>query len=152
MILVLDASAFFTGMHWSGTLATTHSVVEEIADLRAKGHLEVFLAGGLMVREPSPESTKTVKEAAAATGDLQVLSGTDIDLLALAIDISGLLVSDDFAVHNVAIRLGLPTQTIQQRRPRARVWRYRCQGCRKVSSDPGDCPVCGAQVRRSLIK
>ena len=150
MTLVLDASVFFSEVPVVGRAWTTPSVVEELGDLHAKCRFEALSATGLLVREPRKEDLSRVEEAAARTGDAGVLSATDREILALALELSAVLVTDDFAVQNVAHRLGIETRSIRQRPARAIRWRCRCSGCGRYWREPGDCPVCGAPIKRKL--
>ena len=150
MTLVLDASVFFSEIPVEGPAWTTPSVVGELADLHAKCRFEALAAMGLSVREPRDEDLAGVDAAAVRTGDAGVLSATDREILALALELSAVLVTDDFAVQNVAHRLGIETRSIRQRAARAIRWRYRCSGCGRYWREPGDCPVCGAAIKRKL--
>jgi UPF0271 protein len=150
MTLVLDASVFFSEIPVEGPAWTTPSVVGELADLHAKCRFEALAAMGLSVREPRDEDLARVDAAAVRTGDAGVLSATDREILALALELSAVLVTDDFAVQNVAHRLGIETRSIRQRAARAIRWRYRCSGCGRYWREPGDCPVCGAAIKRKL--
>ncbi|MCK9276610.1 MAG: nucleotide-binding protein [Methanoculleus sp.] len=148
MTLVLDASVFFSEVPIEGPAWTTPSVVGELGDLHAKCRFEALSATVLAVREPREEDRAQVEAAAVRTGDAGVLSGTDRDILALALELSAVLVTDDFAVQNVAHRLGIETQSIRQRPARAIRWRYRCSGCGRYWREPGECRVCGAPIKR----
>ncbi len=150
MTLVLDASVFFSEMPVEGPAWTTPSVVEELGDLHAKCRFTALAATGLSVREPREEERARVDAAALQTGDAGVLSGTDRDILALALELEAVLVTDDFAVQNVAHRLGVRSRSIRQRPARAIKWRYRCSGCGRYWREPGECPVCGAAIKRKL--
>ncbi len=150
MTLVLDASVFFSDMPVEDPACTTPSVVGELADIHAKCRFEALAATGLFIREPREEDLARVDAAALHTGDAGVLSATDRDILALALELSAVLVTDDFAVQNVAHRLGIETRSIRQRPARAIRWRYRCSGCGRYWREPGECRVCGAPVRRKL--
>ncbi|MCC7566331.1 MAG: nucleotide-binding protein [Methanomicrobiaceae archaeon] len=150
MIYVLDASAFFSDLPPAEQSFTTPSVVAELVDLRSKSRYEVLLAAGLIVREPDEASLARVEEAAERTGDAGVLSPADRDILALALELEGVLVTDDFAVQNVAHRLNVTTQSIQQRSARPLRWRFRCTGCGRYGKREGVCPVCGAAMKRTL--
>jgi UPF0271 protein len=150
MTLVLDASAFFTEIPFEGPISTTPSVVAELTDTHAKCRFTALAAVGLRVREPREEDLARVDAAALRTGDAGVLSGTDREILALALELSAVLVTDDFAVQNVAHRLGIETRSIRQRPARPIRWRYRCTGCGRYWREPGDCPVCGAAIKRKL--
>jgi UPF0271 protein len=150
MTLVLDASVFFSGFPVTEKAYTTPSVVSELVDLRSKGRLEALLTEGLFVREPDPRFLEEVEAAARRTGDAEKLSRTDREVLALALEVQGVLVTDDFAVQNVAQPLGVPTRSIQQRTARQIRWRFRCSGCGRYYKNPGECPVCGAAIKRKL--
>jgi len=150
MTLVLDASVFFSEMPVEEGAYTTPSVVGELGDLHAKCRFEALAAAGLSVREPREEDLARVEAAAVRTGDAGVLSATDRDILALALELSAVLVTDDFAVQNVAHRLGVETRSIRQRPARAIRWRYRCSGCGRYWREPGECRVCGAPIKRKF--
>jgi UPF0271 protein len=91
-----------------------------------------------------------VNSAATATKDVTVISGTDLDLLALALDLGAGLHTDDFAIQNVALALGVKTIPILQRKARRVHWKYRCSGCGRYAEQDGECPVCGAAIKRKL--
>jgi UPF0271 protein len=148
--LVLDATAFFGDFPLEGELLTVPGVVAELVDVRARCRLEVLEARGLQVREPGDDSLDAVREAARSTGDVEVLSPADRELLALAVETGASVATDDFAVQNVARFLGITVVPLQQRRARPRRWRYRCTGCGRVGMVPGDCPVCGARLERTI--
>ena len=150
MMLVLDASVFFSDIPIDGPACTTPSVVGELADLHARCRFEALAATGLSVREPREEDLARVEAAAVRTGDAGVLSATDRDILALALELPAILVTDDFAVQNVAHHLGVETRSIRQRPARTIRWRYRCSGCGRYWREPGECRVCGAPIRRKL--
>jgi len=147
---VLDASFFFGEFPAEGDLFTVPSVIEELKDIRAKGNFEKLSAQGLRILSPSEESTGRVLTAAGKTRDIAVISGTDRDLLALALDLGADLVTDDFAIQNVALALGVKTVPILQRKARRVRWRYRCSGCGRYADQAGECPVCGAAIKRKL--
>jgi endoribonuclease Nob1 len=150
MSAVLDTSFFFGEFPAEGALFTVPAVVDELKDIRAKGNFEKWCARGLRVRSPTEESRQEVISAAKATRDVTVISATDIDLLALARDLGAALVTDDFAIQNVALVLGVKTVPILQRKARRVHWRYRCSGCGRYAEQDGECPVCGAAIKRKL--
>ena len=150
MRYVLDASAFFGEWRGEGELFTTSSVCGELRDTRSRMRLEVFSAEGLQVQDPPLVATRRVLSTMRESGDAPVLSPTDVDLLALALDVGGAVVSDDYAIQNVAQILGIPVVPIQQRKAEIWRWRYRCTGCGKYFRDPGSCPVCGSVTKRTI--
>ena len=147
---VLDASVFFTDIALEGELFTTPSVCDELKDIRSKGNFERWCAAGLRVVSPEPKDLEKVHAAAAISRDKGVISGTDADLLALALGLDAPLYTDDFAIQNVALVLRVPTEPIQQRRAKRIRWKYRCSGCGKYYSHDGECGVCGAAIKRKL--
>jgi UPF0271 protein len=147
---ILDTSLFFIEYPLGGEIFTTPSVVSELLDLRSKCRYETLLATGLQVLGCSDLNRARVQETALRTGDAERLSSTDIDVLALALDLSGTILSDDFAIQNVALALAVPVQPVQQRKAKRRKWRYRCTGCERPCTGPGTCPVCGSQIKRTI--
>ena len=69
------------------TLVTTAAVVSEIKGEEARTRFETLYKPFVEIRTPKPESVKVVRDFARRTGDLAVLSSTDIDVLALAYDL-----------------------------------------------------------------
>ena len=148
MRCILDASYFFGDYPGSGELSTTPEVVGELLDITAKMRYEVLCSRGLSVCEPEPDKTAEAVAAAEKSGDLRVLSRTDISVIALALTLEGTVVSDDFAVQNVCRHLKIPVQNILQKKAKRRVWKYICSGCGAEIPDGGDCPVCGSPPKR----
>jgi UPF0271 protein len=150
MKTVLDASLFFIEYPLKGELFTTPGVVAELKDFRSKCRYEALLAAGLRVCEGSRQSLEKVRVAAESVGDAGKLSETDVGILALSLDIGGAILSDDFAVQNVALALGLTVQPAQQRKAKKRIWKFRCPGCGHIAEMDGECPVCGSQIKRTI--
>jgi len=63
------------------------AVISEIRDLATRTHVETTLKPFLVLRTPKPESVRVISDFAKKTGDIAVLSKTDIQLLALAYEI-----------------------------------------------------------------
>ena len=150
MKIVLDTSVFFSDWHPEGDLFTTPSVCDELRDIRSRGNYEKLCAEGLTIVSPGRESKEAVTAAATTSRDAGVISDTDRDLLALARELGAVLYTDDFAIQNVAIILSVKTHPISQRRAKQVHWKYRCTGCGRYFDDAGECPVCGAVVKRKL--
>jgi UPF0271 protein len=150
MHAVLDSSFFFGDFPLEGEPFTTPSVIEELKDIRSKGNLEKWYARGLRVQVPTDAGKREVSSAAVTTKDLSMISETDRDILALALDLGAALYTDDFAVQNVALFLGVKTVPILQRKARRVRWKYRCSGCGRYVEHDGECPVCGAAIKRKL--
>ncbi len=153
---VLDASAFYAGVPFasSSKYYTTSSVFEEIKHIK-KNHdaLGVLLeTKRLEIKEPQKKFIESVTNTAKKTGDYQQLSKEDLSSLALSLELSGELITDDFAVSNVAKNLGLqviPVMTSGIKN--VGNWVYFCPGCHKNFSKLTVCPLCGNKLRRKLL-
>ena len=148
MKIICDASFFFGEYPFEGDLFTTPEVVAELCDLRSKCRFDTLKECGLTVIGPAPGSSRQVREAAGKTGDRNVLSETDVSILALAFEIGGELSTDDFAVQNVASALGINVRPMLQRKAKRRTWKMVCTGCGRDDVEGADCPVCGAPLKR----
>jgi endoribonuclease Nob1 len=153
---VLDSTAFYAGIPYqgSGRYFTTYLVLEEVKHHNVGSSL---IHSRVQVTEPSNDSLTKVKATASKTGDLGALSQTDISLLALALDLANAdggvnLVSDDFAVRNVAEILSIPLAQTSMKGGEWRniTWKIYCRGCGKQYTNPKltVCPVCGTQLVR----
>ena len=147
---VLDTSFYFYDLAVDGELYTTPSVLDELRDLRSKSRFDVLCAQGLTLAVPSSENTEKVKAASRKSGDAGIVSGTDCDILALALDLRAVLYTDDFAIQNVAGILGVQTVPIIQRKAKRIHWKYRCSGCGRYFDHDGECLVCGSVIKRKL--
>lgn len=88
--LVLDSAPIFNNS-FPASLAekfyTVPSVIEEIRDESSRARL-AQLPFKLETRNPSPEAVAMVTRFARATGDLSVLSATDLQVIALAVTLN----------------------------------------------------------------
>jgi UPF0271 protein len=150
MKAVLDTSAFFSDRQYQGELFTTWTVVAELKDISSKIRFDLFRDEGLKVLEPDAGACIRAREAAAAAREQEALSPADIDVLALADQIDAAVVTDDYAIQNVARHLGVTVIPLHQKGTAGIRWKYRCTGCGKYCTGPGDCPVCGAPVKRRI--
>ncbi|MCX6669623.1 MAG: hypothetical protein NTV25_07440 [Methanothrix sp.] len=145
MYVVADASVFIWGKRPEGELITVPAVEAELKDLRSRSRLHIFEA---RVESPSSQALKNAREAAAKTGDIAVLSAADLEVLAKALEYGAVLATDDYALQNVALHLGLKIEPIGQPRIRRELRRVqKCQGCGK-SFEGEACPDCGTPARK----
>jgi UPF0271 protein len=148
---VLDASAFIYGMIPEGELVTPPKVYEEVKDEASR--LKLITLTQLKVKEPEPPYVDEVKKAAQETGDGMRLSPSDIDLLALAAEERAAgkdvaLLTDDYAVQNVARKIGLAVVPLHQKRIKYKiVWEKRCMGCNRTYKEGDVCEVCGSPLK-----
>jgi RNA-binding protein NOB1 len=92
--LVLDAGPILkneppvpTLLAQAEALYTVPSVIEEIRDAVARSRIETTLLPFLKLRTPKPASIKIISDFARKTGDLEVMSKADIQILALAYEL-----------------------------------------------------------------
>ena len=147
---ILDASVFFSECPVTGEMYTTPSVCDELLDIRSRGRFEKLCAEGLRVMSAGAESKEKVGAAARKTRDAGVISETDCELLALALETGAVLYTDDFAIQNVAGILGVQVHPIHQRKARRIHWKYRCTGCGRYFDHDGECLICGSTIKRKL--
>ena len=150
-VFVLDSVAFLTRRHPQGELLTVPGVEPELVNRRSREYHAQLAAAGMQVAVADAPSQELVAAAAQETGDAGVLSPVDSQLLALALERDATLITDDFAMQNVAASLGiawLPVETdgiAKQLR-----WRWSCSGCQQRWDEPhGECPTCGSELRRT---
>ena len=151
---VLDASAFYAGIPFQSSkkCITTNAVYEEVRHIRKSySPLEALIdAGNLIIIEPELTSFNKVMACAKKTGDYTKLSRADISIIALALQFGKTLISDDFAVGNVATFLKIPVITLASKGiSKLRAWVYFCKSCGKVyKSGSSVCKICGSTLRR----
>jgi len=165
-VLVLDTSAFVMGLNPSALTMPVYSVPEVVGELIPDSlpHTRFIAArdsGHLVVRKPSSSSMNAVQEASSRVGDVGVLSSTDVEVLALALELkqnglSPAIVSDDYAVQNVSETLGIEHASLSTFGiARKFDWIYYCPACfRKYTVEDADrvCRVCGTRLKRKVIR
>jgi endoribonuclease Nob1 len=156
--LVLDTTAFYAGVPYTNTsenLVTTPDVISEVSNERTRS---LIALSKLNVFQGSPQNMKTVRDAAQRTGD-NSLSQADLSVLALCLNIQedgneAILLSDDFAVENVASLLGIKARPLMTNGIKtASEWVFFCPACGKKYAKPRpDCLVCGTKLEKRLKK
>jgi len=141
---------------------TVSAVVDEVRDRSAKIRIQTAIElGVLKVVQPTEGSRKKVINQSTLLGDIGKVSTTDIDVLALTLDLiaSGRrcsLVTDDYAVQNIAHQMGIPFKPLATRGIRYQfLWRLYCPACgRSYPSSFRDnvCSVCGTPLRRRVSR
>ncbi|MDO5861408.1 MAG: nucleic acid-binding protein, partial [Thermoplasmata archaeon] len=130
-MLVLDTSALFTmDAPPDEDYVCPPGVIKE---LKRYDDPRLDLWGDLLrISECSKESLAKVEEAAKRTGDDGRLSPVDRTVLALALDVNGTILSDDYSIQNVARVMGLEFRPVGTSGiKKVAKWNYRCLGCGK---------------------
>lgn len=159
-VFVFDASSFITGLDsliHEGEIYTTPEVAGELRETEVKKRYETVLSmGRVKIESPESEHLKAAKEAATFTGDLFKLSKADLSILALGVRLRAegfnpTLISEDYAVQNVAEHLSLNYASTVGRIRLEVKWVIYCPSCGK-SFQPNPelrtCPVCGEKLKR----
>ena len=154
---VLDATAFYAGMPFASndSFMTTSMVYKEIQHIKTKqGALEMLQqTNRLQIRDPMEESIISVTDASIKTGDNSTISKQDITIIALALENKIELITDDFAVTNVARQLKIKTSSLMTDGVKTvGKWISYCSICGKEFSKLKECPICGSRLNRKLIK
>ena len=155
--LVLDTSAVIAGFTpglAEARQVTVQEVLDEARDLCSKLELETaVLAGKVRVMVPSDKAIAEVHERVGRTGD--VVSETDVKLLAVALDLREAgeepeLVTDDYAIQNLAALLGIAYRKIAMPGIKEVLrWEMVCPACRhKYPPAFSCCEVCGSKLAR----
>ena len=102
------------------------------------------------IQLPAEGTVERVRRAAERSGDLDVLSDTDVRLLAASLELDATLVTDDYAIQNVADKLDVAVEFIAREGiDEARDWIFQCRGCgREFDENEERCPVCGSDLSR----
>jgi UPF0271 protein len=165
-IFVLDTSAFLSGFDpfsLSEEQATVPKVEEEIPKksmiwVRFETAIE---NGKLKIKKPTEESLNKIKTTASQLGDSYLLSETDLQLLALALELKTegykpQIVSDDYSIQNVATKSEIEFQALATFGiKRLLEWKRYCPACHKeypANFSSSVCQVCGTELKRKPRK
>lgn len=164
--VVLDTSALIAGfdpLSIEGEHYTVPKVKDEIAeDSMADVRFKIAVENGkLRVRIPNEISLSRIKASATVVGDTFFLSETDLQVLALALELktegyTPLIVTDDYSIQNVANQVGIEFVSLATYGIRRRLhWIRYCPAChRKYPADSKQktCEVCGTPLKRKPVK
>jgi len=156
--MVLDTSALIewpvSEISGSFIVPSQYSELERISPER----LEMIDSIGVIQAVPGGESMEVAREAAVGTGDMSGLSNVDLSLIALALEKSAVLVTDDYRMQNIASHIGIEWRSIKESGiSEGWIWELRCVGCKSTQPSPkfpnkhraefGDCPDCGSELK-----
>jgi UPF0271 protein len=163
--MVLDTSAFVGGFD-PFTIGeeqyTTPKVETEIRDSMSALRFSTALESGkLKIVMPSPEFLKKVKTSATTVGDAFYLSETDMEILALALELKAAgnnpkIVTDDYSIQNVATQMGVEFVSLVTFGIRRLLkWVRYCPACHRkyqANSKLTSCIVCGTELKRKPLR
>ncbi len=147
--LILDTSAIINGI--SGNLINCRlivpsSVIEELGDEPHRLNLD-------KVEERNPEKhyLVEVEKQVEKTGD--VLSKTDKDILAIAMQYKASIATDDYGIQNIAKLLNIDFESVGEEGIKEVFhWTYYCPACYIEYEGPGTCEICGTKLKRKVKK
>jgi endoribonuclease Nob1 len=151
----LDAGAFYSGLVFLSSAlryCTTHAVLDEVKHIKkSHGAIEALIESKtLQIVNSDRKSIQKVVSAATETGDYAKLSEADISIIALALQLQIVLVTNDYAVANVASTLEIPVKSVAGKGIRqTRRWIAYCSACgRAFGPNAKECRLCGNRLRR----
>jgi len=115
----------------------------------------------LRLKTPKEHFMHRVRESSKTVGDMLFLSDVDLQVLALALELSNtgrntLIVTDDYSIQNVAIQIGVEFTSLMTFGIRFRLhWIMYCPACgRKYPPDYKlkKCEVCGTELKRKPMR
>jgi len=154
---VLDSSAFYAGIPFSSNEPSyiTSLIYDEIEHIK-KDHDAVRIlieTKRLTVCDPEHRFVIIARDAAKKSGDFPNLSDEDISSIALTLQLKGELVTDDFAISNVAKNLNINVIPVMTNGIKnVVIWKYYCPGCKTDFSKVAECPRCGNRLKRKPVK
>jgi UPF0271 protein len=126
----------------------TPEVIEEVESSHGRNIIRNL---EYTISRPESDSVEKVRQKSEELNS--PTSEVDEELLALALDLDEFIVTDDKALQNLALHLGVEVRGFHDPVLEEKFrWVKKCSNCgRKISSPP--CPRCGSpQVRRKQVR
>ncbi|MCK5559081.1 MAG: nucleic acid-binding protein, partial [Thermoplasmata archaeon] len=130
MKLILDSSAILSGKFDSTEheIYTSPSISQELEKSEMSEKFNYLLDAGLRIMSPSENALRTVRAGAHKTGDINRLSEPDIELLGLALELDGIILTNDYSIQNLACELKIPfLSPTEQEITKVITWQYQCK-------------------------
>ncbi|MEM3356247.1 MAG: hypothetical protein QW166_00295 [Candidatus Bathyarchaeia archaeon] len=162
----MDTSAFVAGLDPSSLSEEQYTVPMVKAELIRNSmpwvRLETAMESGkLKMKTPDKPFLDNAKASATSVGDKFFLSETDLQVLALALELKAkgyypVIASDDYSIQNVANQMGIEFASLATFGIRYRLkWIRYCPACHKQY--PADykskkCEVCDTELKRKPLR
>ena len=161
-VYVLDTSAFVAGFDpfALGDLQVTVPLVEEEIQRNNMIKTRFYVAvesGKIKIKQPRDISENLAKASAGKVGDSFKLSKVDMQLLSLALELKAegytpQIVSDDYSIQNVAVKLGIKFTSLSTFGIKKLIeWVIYCPACYKqyaADCNFKKCQICGTELKR----
>ena len=114
-------------------------------------------SGKVKIKIPQEEYSNKIKKAANKVGDSYLLSETDLQLLALALELKTQgeqpkIITDDYSIQNVAKQNGIEFYALATFGIKKLLeWIRYCPACHKeysINSSFNVCQICGTDLKR----
>ena len=135
----------------NATFLSTNSVKEELKDFRSRMNLDTMLhSNKLALISPDPSNIKTMTERLKKVDPIRKLSLTDIEILTLAWEKNGVLITNDFAIQNAALQFKIKTRVVSGKKIKyTRKGILKCTSCNnKFKLQTDSCPDCGGKLKQ----
>ena len=171
-ILIFDTNIFLTGIDFSlipSKIYTTPQVIEEIEVIKYQSKNRTILdrilvateTGKLIVKLPQDKFRFWVKEKSKITGDFLKLSETDLNVVALALELKEvendevIVYTNDYSIENLCSHLNLGYKSIFKEGIKKKyLFALYCPSCKKIydkSYREKKCDNCGSELKRKAI-
>ena len=151
MKFILDSSAILSGKSFSSEheFYTSPQISQELENSEMSEKFEYMIDAGLRIMAPSMKSIQRVQESAKKTGDINRLSEPDMELLSLALELDGVIMTNDYSIQNLASELNIRfISPDEQEITNVITWQYQCKGCAQIfEKKESECPICGSELR-----
>ncbi len=172
-ILIFDTNIFLIGIDiniFKEKIYTTPSVIDEINVIKYSdknrnilNKIEAAIANNhLIIKNPKKDYIKRALENSKSTGDINALSKADLDLIALALELTEstdkevLLYSNDYSIQNLSSEMNIKFASLFKNGIKdKRIFEFFCPICGEryaVGSIYKFCEVCGSKLKRRPIK
>jgi UPF0271 protein len=118
-------------------------------------------SGRVKIKQPSEKFLEKIKTSATTVGDTFFLSDTDMQILALALELKATgcnpqIITDDYSIQNVATQTGITFASLATLGIRRLLsWIRYCPACHKqypANYASKSCEICGTQLRRKPLR
>ena len=107
-----------------------------------------------VILTPNKDTLEEVQRVSNKTGDQNKLSDTDIEIIAIALDLKKnenvevIILTDDYSIQNLSNELNIKFESINQSGITKKFkWVSRCRGCgKKFKDNVKICPICGTET------
>ena len=172
-ILVFDTNIFLTGIDFNffkETIVSTPAIINEIKVKKYKDQNRNILQRielaieleKLIIKNPTEYYIKLVEEKSKITGDINALSKTDVELIALALELMSttdneiVLYTNDYSMENLCSEFNLKFKALFKNGIKSKIYfEVFCPYCKtiyKAEDLNANCERCGLKLKRRLLK